>query len=38
MTAGVIIILGFIVSALISSKLIDMGSLEDRGKYKDNDF
>ena|GEM_PF-3025974 len=27
MTAGVIIILGFIVSALISSKLIDMSSL-----------
>ena len=30
--------LGFIVLVLISSKLIDMGSLEDRNKYQDNDF
>ena len=38
MTTGVIVILGFIVSVLISSKLIDMSSLEDRDKYRDNDF
>ena|GEM_PF-4484532 len=38
MTTGAIIILGFIMSVSISSKLIDMGSLEDRDKYKDNDF
>ena len=34
MTTGVIIILGLIVSVLISSKLIDVGSLEDRDEYR----
>ena len=38
MTTGVIIILGLIVLVLISSRLIDVGSLEDRNKHQDNDF
>ena len=38
MTTGVIIILGLIFSVLIASKFIDIDSLEDRDKYRDNDF
>lgn len=34
MTTGIIVILGVIVSALISFKLIELGSLEDRDKYR----
>lgn len=34
MTTGAIIILGLIVLVLISSKLIDMSSLEDRDEYR----